>query len=84
MSRATHCPSRRARAREPATSENFSFGPAYASIELVRKEAVRKLVRTEADVLQSGLQPDKPGIAALCWWRADGAGGLLMVVQRYS
>ena len=50
----------------------------------MRKEAVRKLVRTEADVLQSGLQPDKPGIAALCWWRADGAGGLLMAAQRYS
>ena len=34
------------------------------------------MVNTESDVLQSGLQPDKPGIAALCWWRADGAGGL--------
>ncbi|MBP8029228.1 MAG: hypothetical protein KAY73_04710 [Giesbergeria sp.] len=50
----------------------------------MRKEAVRKLVHTEADVLQSGLQPDKPGIAALCWWRADDAGGLLMAAQRYS
>ena len=40
----------------------------------MRKEAVRKLVHTEADVLQSGLQPDKPGIAALCWWPADGGG----------
>ncbi len=37
----------RVRAREPAASENFSFGHAPESLELVRKESVRKAVRTE-------------------------------------